>query len=158
MVDLQCYVNFCCIAKWPSYAYIYIYILFLIIFYNVLSQVIGYSFLCYTEGLYCLSILNVIVCIYQKIWNASEFACHPCAGAMLILSVFVPVLVYVLPKRAWLFYFHSCIYTHRCTHTHTYTEKCTLETTKSRRYEMKTVRSSLEPPVRGGLGGRAGSL
>ena len=45
----------------------YIYILFLIlspIFYHVPSQVIGCSFLDYTGRPYCLSILNIIVCIY----------------------------------------------------------------------------------------------
>ena len=34
-----------------------------IIFHHVLSQVIGYSSLCYTAGCPCSSILNVIVCI-----------------------------------------------------------------------------------------------
>ena len=29
LVDLQCSVNFCCTAKWPSHTYIYIHILFL---------------------------------------------------------------------------------------------------------------------------------
>ena len=36
-----------------------------ILFHYVLSQEIGYSSLCYTVGPCCLSILNVIVCIYQ---------------------------------------------------------------------------------------------
>ena len=36
-----------------------------IILYHVLSHVIGYSSLCYTAGPHCLSILNVIVCIYS---------------------------------------------------------------------------------------------
>ena len=89
-VDLQCCASFCCTAKWPSHAYIYI--LFLvwssvmvspkrlgivlimhiyvhsfsyIISYHGLSQETGYSSLCYTAGPHCLSILNVIVYIYQ---------------------------------------------------------------------------------------------
>ena len=37
---------------------------FYILFHYGLSQEIGYSSLCYTVGPYCLSILNVIVCIY----------------------------------------------------------------------------------------------
>ena len=36
-----------------------------ILFYYCLSQEIDYSFLCYTIRPCCLSILNVIVCIYQ---------------------------------------------------------------------------------------------
>ena len=36
-----------------------------ILFYYGLSQETGYSFLCSTVGPCCLSILNVIVCIYQ---------------------------------------------------------------------------------------------
>ena len=36
-----------------------------IIFHHVLSQEIGYSSLCYTVGLYGLSLLNVIVGIYS---------------------------------------------------------------------------------------------
>ena len=58
IVDLQCYANLCCTAKWLSYTHVYI------LFHYGLSQEIGYSSLCYTVGLCCLSILNVIVCIY----------------------------------------------------------------------------------------------
>ena len=36
------------------------------IFHHGLSQEIGYSSLCYTEGPYCLCILNIIVCIYES--------------------------------------------------------------------------------------------
>ena len=36
-----------------------------IIFHHGLSQKIGYSSLCYAVGPCCLSILNVIVCLYQ---------------------------------------------------------------------------------------------
>lgn len=35
------------------------------IFHHVLSQEIGYSCLCCTAGAHCLSLLSVIVCIYQ---------------------------------------------------------------------------------------------
>ena len=42
----------------------YIHVLFLI-FQNGLSQGTWYSSLCYTVGPHCLSILSVIVCIYQ---------------------------------------------------------------------------------------------
>lgn len=44
--------------------YIYIYSLSYIIFHHGLSQETVYSSLCYTAGPHCLSILNVIVCIY----------------------------------------------------------------------------------------------
>ena len=64
MVGLQCCVNYCCTAKWLSYTYIYT--LFHILFLYGLSQDIDYSSLCYTLGPCCLSILSVIVCIYQK--------------------------------------------------------------------------------------------
>ena len=46
------------------YKYIYIYSLSYIIFHHGLSQETGYSSLCCTVGPHCLSILNVIVCIY----------------------------------------------------------------------------------------------
>ena len=45
--------------------YIYIYIHFHILFHYGLSQEIGYSFLCCTVGTCSLSILSIIVCIYQ---------------------------------------------------------------------------------------------
>ena len=61
LVDLQC-VNFCCTTKW--FSYIHIYILFYILFHSGLFQDIECSSLCYTVGP-CLSILYVIVCIYQ---------------------------------------------------------------------------------------------
>ena len=44
--------------------YIYVYILFHILFHYGLLQDTEYSSLCYTVGPCCLSILNVIVCIY----------------------------------------------------------------------------------------------
>jgi len=46
-------------------AYIYRHYFSRIIFHHVLSQVIGYNSLCYAVEPHCLSILNVIVCIYQ---------------------------------------------------------------------------------------------
>ena len=71
IVDLQCCTNFCSIAKWQSrcvcvyiYVCIYIYKLPHIIFHHGLSQETGYSSLCHVVGSHCLSILNVIVCIY----------------------------------------------------------------------------------------------
>ena len=47
-----------------SHPYIYIHSLSYIIFHLGFSQETGYSSLCYTAGPHCLSILNVIVCIY----------------------------------------------------------------------------------------------
>jgi len=43
-------------------SYVYIHSFSHITFYHVLSQEIGYSFLCYVVGSCCLSILNVTVC------------------------------------------------------------------------------------------------
>ena len=60
IVDLQCCINFCCIAKWFSYTYINI---FKILFHDGLSQDIEYSSLCSTIGLCCLSILYIIACV-----------------------------------------------------------------------------------------------
>ena len=58
MVDLHCCVHFCCTTKWFSYTYIHI--LFSILFHCGLSQDIEYSFLCYTVGPCCLSILHTL--------------------------------------------------------------------------------------------------
>jgi len=55
LVDLQCCVNFCCIAKWVHYTYICI--LFHILFHYGLSQNIEYSSVCYTVGP-CYSVYN----------------------------------------------------------------------------------------------------
>ena len=64
IVDLQCCVNFCYIAKWSSYIYIYVYICNLhILFHDGLSQDTEHSSLCSTVGPCCLSLLYVIVCI-----------------------------------------------------------------------------------------------
>ena len=56
--------HFCCVAQWPrlnththSLSYINLH--------HGLFQEPGYSSLCYTVGPHCLSILNVIVCIYS---------------------------------------------------------------------------------------------
>ena len=44
--------------------YIYTHFLSYITFHHGLSREIRYNFLCYAVGPHCLSILNVIVCIY----------------------------------------------------------------------------------------------
>ena len=64
MVDLQCCVNFCCIAKWFSCTSIcvYVYILFHMLFHYDLPWDIEYGSLCYTVKP-CLSILGILVCI-----------------------------------------------------------------------------------------------
>ena len=64
IVDLQCSINFCCTAKLPSHTHTHTYSFSHIVFYHILSQVIGCSSLCYTAGTHCLSILNIIVCFY----------------------------------------------------------------------------------------------
>ena len=38
--------------------------------------------------------------LLKKYGTLHEFACHPCAGAMLIFSVSFQFLVYMLPKQA----------------------------------------------------------
>ena len=91
-------------SKMPQsfiHAYIYIcihthtHILFLI-FHHVLSQEIGYSSLCYTLGPCCLSILSVIVCIYQPQTPCSSHSLPPLPLAtprpvvFVFLSVFAP--------------------------------------------------------------------
>ena len=63
IVDLQCCVAFYYRAKWFSSTYKCI--LFYILYHYSLSQDIEYSSQFYTVGPCCLSILNVIVCIYQ---------------------------------------------------------------------------------------------
>ena len=81
------------------------------------TQEIGYSSLCYTVGPCCLSILNVIVCIYQppiprKIWIASWICVSSLHRSHANLLCIVLILVYVLPKGTlpWLsfnFHFHG---------------------------------------------------
>ena len=46
-------------------SYIYIHCFSHPVFHHVLPQEIGYSSLCYAVGPHCLSMLSVIVCIYQ---------------------------------------------------------------------------------------------
>ena len=47
-----------------THLYTYVHY-FLILFYHILIQEVGHSSLCCRVGSHCLSILNVIVCIYQ---------------------------------------------------------------------------------------------
>ena len=61
IVELLCITHYCSIAKWLSFARIYI--IFHVPFHYGLSQDIEDSFLCYTAGPYCVSILYIIVCI-----------------------------------------------------------------------------------------------
>ena len=70
IVDLQCHANFCCIAQLPTlYIYMRTWIPHAhsgsyIIFHHSLSPETGYSSPRYTVGPCCLSIINVIICIY----------------------------------------------------------------------------------------------
>ena len=61
IVDLQCCIKFCCTEKWLSYTNVHMYILSHVLFCHGLSQVIEYSFLCYTVGPCGLSIIYTIV-------------------------------------------------------------------------------------------------
>ena len=62
IVDLLCCDHLCYMAQWQLYTYIHSFKN--IIFHYGLSQEIGYSSLCYTDGPCCLSILNERVWIY----------------------------------------------------------------------------------------------
>ena len=67
-------------------SHIYTHSLSHIICHHVPSQVIGHSFLCYTAGPHCLSILNVTICICQLQTGLSpsillpldKQVCRPC--------------------------------------------------------------------------------
>ena len=63
IVGLQCCVSCCCTAKWQPYTHIYSFLN--ILFHYGSFQEIRCSSLCYTVRPCCLSILNVIVCIYH---------------------------------------------------------------------------------------------
>ena len=65
------------------YIYLYIYYFSHIILYHGLSQETGYSCLCYTVVPHCLSILSVIVCIYQ---TPSPFYCPPSPWQLQVCS------------------------------------------------------------------------
>ena len=64
-------------AKRLIFTHMYI-LSFNILFHYDLSQEIGYSSLCYTVGLCCLSILNIIVYIYQ-LQIPSPLSLFPCS-------------------------------------------------------------------------------
>ena len=62
VVDLHGCVNFCCIV---TQSHICIHSFFHTIFHHLLPQDAGHSSVCYTAEPRCLSIPDVIVCIYQ---------------------------------------------------------------------------------------------
>ena len=65
MIDLQCYVNFCCTAKWLSYTSIYI--LFYILFYYGWSQEIEYRAACHlTQTLQVVPTQMVLGAHFEK--------------------------------------------------------------------------------------------
>jgi len=86
MGELQCYVYFCCIAKWPSHIYTHTHYFSHTIFHHSLSQETGYSSLCYTVGPHCLSIPNVVDCIYQ-LQTPHPFQAFLCISFLLGSSV-----------------------------------------------------------------------
>ena len=65
VVDLQCSVNFCRTAKWPSYTYICIHSFSHIILHHVPSQMTRYSSLCHTAGSHFSCTPNATFCKYQ---------------------------------------------------------------------------------------------
>ena len=70
IVDLQCSVNFCYIAKRPSYTYTYIHFLTLssIVFHHKGWQ---YSSLCQTAGPHCLSTPTLVLSAPTKTWTVA---------------------------------------------------------------------------------------
>ena len=67
IVDLQCCINLCCIAKWFIYMHSHTYTYMHSFLYSLLlwlKQGIEYSFLCRMVGSSCLLILYIMVCIY----------------------------------------------------------------------------------------------
>ena len=97
-VDLQCCVNFCCIAKWFSYTYI---ILFHILFHYHLSQDTEYSSPCYTVGVCCLSTLYIS--LHLLIPN-SQFIPPPTFLPLIIHKSVLSVCSLLLFFKGW-FYF-----------------------------------------------------
>ena len=105
LVDLQCYSSVCCRAVEPViHIYVYIHSVSLSIFHHVLSEEIGYSYLCSTAGPHCLSILNGIVCIY---WHQT-----PCPSHFLTSFYFPPVLLDVGFVKFFFFVEMYILYTH----------------------------------------------
>ena len=90
IVSLLICVNFCCIAKWLSYAYIYI--LFHTVFHYGLSQDTKYSSLCNTVGPCCLSILYMSewVQVTQScptLCNPMDYTVHGILQARILVSL-----------------------------------------------------------------------
>ena len=96
IVDLQC-ANFCCTAVTIYicvciYMYIYIHIhthTFFPSYYHTSCSVteIECSSLCYIGGPYCLSVLNVIVCIYWPQTPRSSCSVPPATTSLFCTSV-----------------------------------------------------------------------
>ena len=96
-------------------SYICTYILFDMIFHHDLSQETGYSCLCCTVGPQCLSILNVMVCIYYpQTPNSSHslplgnhksllYACE--SVSVLYTGSFVPYFRFYIYIIMWIFFF-----------------------------------------------------
>ena len=99
-----------------SNIYTYIHSFFNIIFHHGLSQEIGYSSLCYIVEYCCLSMLNVIVCIYYQ--TLSPFHSLPSFLATTslfsmseskktIIKLFDPDSSHVKGKKTLNFYFSA---------------------------------------------------
>ena len=91
ILDPECCINFYCTAVIQFY--IYINSFSHTIFHHVLSPEIGYSFLCYIVERHCLSILNVIVCIYQPQTPHLSYCLPPTPLAITnLFSVYISLL------------------------------------------------------------------
>ena len=89
----QCCVNLCYTMKWLSFTHIQSF--FIYSFPYGLYRQIGYSSLCYTVGPCCLSILNVIVCIYQPQIPSPYLSFTPSPLATIsLVSMFVSLFLF----------------------------------------------------------------
>ena len=81
--------------------YTYIRSFLNILFHYGLSQEIGYSSLCYTVRPCCLSILNVIVCIYQPQIPSPFLSLHPsplATASLISTSVSLKLIIFLKSK------------------------------------------------------------
>ena len=103
VVDLQCCVNFCCVAEWFRFTYmyviiwnIYIYTHILLVFFSIMvyHSILNIVLFCYTAGPHCLHYVAFWY-FFHSAWFPGDSSRSMCASILCFFSLLSNIVVWM---------------------------------------------------------------